>query len=84
MVKTGVNSNWKRVVTKNKSSLSHLRGYKGISMTKTTLKPFKDVEEVVKQFNKSLEKLEVYSETESRKMIQVANNKVSDDASYNK
>ena len=66
------------------SSLSHLRGYKGISMTKTTLKPFKDVEEVVKQFNKSLEKLEVYSETESRKMIQVANNKVSDDASYNK
>ena len=53
-------------------------------MTKTTLKPFKDVEEVVKQFNKSLEKLEVYSETESRKMIQVANNKVSDDASYNK
>ena len=84
MVKTGVNSNWKRVVTKNQSSLSQLRGYKGISMTKTTLKPFKDVEEVVKQFNKSLEKLEVYSETESRKMIQVANNKVSDDASYNK
>lgn len=84
MVKTGVNSNWKRVVTKNQFSLSHLRGYKGISMTKTTLKPFKDVEEVVKQFNKSLEKLEVYSETESRKMIQVANNKVSDDASYNK
>ena len=84
MVKTGVNSNWKRVVTKNQSSLSQLRGYKGISMTKTTLKPFKDVEEVVKQFNKSLEKLEAYSETESRKMIQVANNKVSDDASYNK
>ena len=84
MVKTGVNSNWKRVVTKNQSSLSHLRGYTGISMTKTTLKPCKDVEEVVKQFNKSLEKLEVYSETESRKMIQVANNKVSDDASYNK
>lgn len=84
MVKTGVNSNWKRVVTKNQSSLSHLRGYKGISMTKTTLKSFKDVEEVVKQFNKSLEKLEVYSETESIKMIQVANNKVSDDASYNK
>lgn len=34
--------------------------------------------------NKSLEKLEAYSETESRKMIQVANNNVSDDASYNK
>lgn len=85
MGKVGVDlQEWQITVDRNQATLGRVDPLKHANIKKTDLKQFRNVDQTIENFNKTLNALKEQTANETRQLIQLGLNKQNDDAQYEK
>ncbi|HAB49435.1 MAG TPA: hypothetical protein DCE17_03240 [Lactobacillus sp.] len=85
MGKIGVDlQEWQTTVNRNYTALGRVDLLKQVELKQTDLKQFRNVDQTIERFNKTLNALKDQTADETQQLIQLGVNKQNDDAQYGK